>query len=97
MEKIGGAAMSLTFKCGHEAAQAPAHMGRGQARKKRLTDYFGRNCSACAERIALAHLASLTDSQGNPRPANQEKISTRLAKIRATYDNVDMSNEGGAR
>ena len=60
-------------------------MGRGQARQRRLAEYFDRSCLACAETKTLAHLASLTDSQGNARPANQDVINARLDKVRRAY------------
>ena len=80
-----GIGMTHTFKCGHSQEQEPNYMGRGQARQRRLVEYFARPCLICAEANTLAHLASLTDTQGNARPANQDVINARIEKLRRTY------------
>ena len=54
-----------TYTCGHSAAE-PVHMGRGQARVKRLTKYFGRPCIICARQHAIARAHQLTDMRANP-------------------------------
>jgi len=75
----------LIFTCGHSQEQAPPFMGRGKARLKRIAEYFNRSCLVCAEKHLLSHLASLTDSKGNARPADPSRVAERLTALRKTY------------
>jgi hypothetical protein len=58
-----------TFTCGHEAEE-PLHMGRGKARERRLSEYFGRKCFECRLAATYAQASQLKetvrDSSGNP-------------------------------
>lgn len=60
-------------------------MGRGQARARRIADYFNRKCLPCAEVHVRASLASYTDTKGELRPTPQDVVDVRLAKLRTTY------------
>ena len=60
-------------------------MGRGQARLRRLAEYFNRLCLPCAEQHAREHLNTLTDTKGNLRPASEQVVNDRLARVRAGY------------
>ena len=77
--------MNRAFTCGHTQESEPRFMGRGQARIKRLAEYFARPCFECASTSLQVHLASLTDMQGGPRPATSDVIAARTDKLRRTY------------
>lgn len=65
----------MNFTCGH-SANIPVNAGRGQARTRRLTEYFGRKCLTCK----IAGYADFTktlntfDSSGKVRPLTEEEI-----------------------
>jgi hypothetical protein len=77
--------MNPTFTCGHTQESEPRFMGRGQARVKRLAEYFARPCFECASASLQARLASLTDMQGTSRPATSEVVAAKTDKLRRTY------------
>lgn len=77
--------MNPTFTCGHTQESEPQFMGRGQARVKRLAEYFARPCFECASARLQARLASQTNMQGEPRPAAPEVVADRIDKLRRTY------------
>ena len=73
----------MSFSCGH-MGDIPANAGRGQARVRRLTEYFGRKCLVCK----IAWYADFTktlntfDSSGRIRPFTEaEVIQHILEKI----------------
>ena len=51
------------YVCGH-AGDAPAHMGRGAARRRRIAAHFGRRCPACHEVALRARASRLTHANG---------------------------------
>lgn len=74
----------MTFTCGH-GSDEPRFMGRGQARQRRLAEYFNRPCVVCAEVHLRTELSKLTDMQGNLRPATDEKVREKVARLQSRY------------
>jgi hypothetical protein len=74
----------MTFTCGHDANE-PRNMGRGQARIKRLAEYFNRPCLSCASARLIDRMSELTDPRGNPRPATPEQVNVRITALKSRY------------
>ena len=71
----------MRFACGHEDHEdRTGQFGRGQARRRRLAEWYGRPCLVCALAALAARERSLTCMDGRPLP--EERIRQRIAERR---------------
>jgi len=64
--------------CGH-VGNVPPNMGRGQARVRRLDEFFNRCCLQCQLARDAVHYASLTI------PATEDQKARRLQRVLYSY------------
>ena len=78
---------TMRFTCGHEA-DIPAYMGRGKARERRLSQYFGRRCFICAVDNYREFVKTLSkDKHGTHYSEDEQrvKVKTKIQSLRPTY------------
>lgn len=77
-----------TFTCGHTAELKPGLFGRGQARIKRITEYFSRPCLQCAVDRLPAYYAQFTLGRSGEKYSADlvaHKVAERAAKLPFSY------------
>lgn len=75
----------MKHTCGHDAPE-PRNMGRGQARQKRLAQYFARPCLNCKLAAIRATADTLTDTKANPLTQDQRDAYYNKRMQRIKYD-----------
>jgi len=74
------------YSCGH-AGPVPPNMGRGQAREKRLEQWFSRPCLECCLQREKIYQGALTMLDGQLRPIEfvERKLAERTITIKRSY------------
>ena len=70
----------MMFRCGHEVEQ-PC-LGRGKARERRMEELALQQCEACAKVAVVKYAASLTNSKGEPLPAEMQARAAERCMVR---------------
>lgn len=77
-----------TFTCGHTAELKPGLFGKGQARIKRIAEYFSRPCLQCAVDRLPAYYAQFTLVKSGEKYSADlvaQKVAERAVKLPLAY------------